>query len=71
MAKPATHSAAVLHAIGSGLVVEERLTPSPGPGEVLVRNHAIGLNPIDWKRQAFGIFVSSFPVILGAGKPIL
>ena len=68
MSNSATHSAAVLHGIGSNLVVEERPTPSPGPGEVLVRNHAIGLNPIDWKRQAFGIFVSSFPVILGAGK---
>lgn len=68
MPKTATHSAAILQAVGSDLAAEERPTPSPGPGEVLIRNYAIGLNPIDWKRQAFGLFVSSFPVILGAGK---
>lgn len=68
MPKPTTHSAAILHGVGRDLVVEERSTPSPRPGEVLVQTHAIGLNPIDWKRQAFGIFVSSFPVVLGAGE---
>lgn len=28
---------------------ETRPLPVPAPGEVLVRNHVIGLNPVDWK----------------------
>ncbi|MFC0205788.1 zinc-binding dehydrogenase [Novosphingobium soli] len=31
------------------LIMETRALGSPGPGEVLVRNVAVGLNPIDWK----------------------
>jgi len=31
------------------LVPEHRQLPAPAPGEVLVRNRAIGLNPVDWK----------------------
>jgi NADPH2:quinone reductase len=29
------------------LKVEELPTPQPGPGQVLVRNHAVGINPVD------------------------
>jgi NADPH:quinone reductase-like Zn-dependent oxidoreductase len=60
--------AAVLHAIGTPLVLEERPTPSPGDGEILVRNRVIAINPIDWKRQAWGFAIPSYPVILGGGK---
>lgn len=28
--------------------------PAPGPGEVLVRNRAVGLNPVDWKFVEWG-----------------
>ena len=34
------------------LVVGEMPTPSPGPGEVLVRLAASGVNPSDWKTRA-------------------
>jgi NADPH:quinone reductase-like Zn-dependent oxidoreductase len=60
--------AAVLHAIGTPLVLEERPIPSPGDGEILVRNRVIAVNPVDWKRQAWGFAISSYPVILGGGK---
>lgn len=34
------------------LEVVETERPVPGPGEVLVRVHAAGVNPADWKRRA-------------------
>ena len=36
------------------LRLEEQLRPVPGKGEVLVRNRAIGLNPVDWKFIEWG-----------------
>jgi NADPH:quinone reductase-like Zn-dependent oxidoreductase len=59
--------AAVLPAAGSNLVIQERAIPSPGPDEVLIRNRAIAVNPIDWKRQALGLYITSYPTILGMG----
>ncbi|KAJ9134324.1 Zinc-binding alcohol dehydrogenase domain-containing protein cipB [Pleurostoma richardsiae] len=66
MAKQEANLAAVLPAIATDLVVEEREVPSPGPDDVLIRNHAIALNPVDWKRQSWGFMISSYPVVLGA-----
>ncbi|MFC8662555.1 NADP-dependent oxidoreductase, partial [Streptomyces sp. NPDC057199] len=31
--------------------------PRPGPSEVLIRVHAAGLNPTDWKHRANGGFL--------------
>ncbi|KAH7140870.1 chaperonin 10-like protein [Dactylonectria macrodidyma] len=66
MAEQSTHSAVFLPALAKDLVLGKRDTPSPGPGEVLIRNHAIAVNPIDWKRQLSGFMIQSFPAILGA-----
>jgi NADPH:quinone reductase-like Zn-dependent oxidoreductase len=43
--------AIVVHSYGppSNLKYEDFADPSPKPGEVLVRVHAAGVNPIDWK----------------------
>lgn len=40
-----------IHAFGGpeALCFEDVLPPEPGPGEVLVRVHAAGVNPMDWK----------------------
>ncbi|MFD9461131.1 NADP-dependent oxidoreductase [Streptomyces sp. NPDC060027] len=45
-----TMSAIRLHGFGGPEVLrhEEAPVPEPGPGEVLVRVHAVGLNPPDW-----------------------
>ncbi|WP_078959888.1 NADP-dependent oxidoreductase [Streptomyces sp. NRRL B-24085] len=47
---PHTMSAIRLHEFGGPEVLrhEEVPIPEPGPGEVLVRVHAVGLNPPDW-----------------------
>lgn len=43
-------------------------TPSPGPGEVLIRVQAAGVNPVDWKIREGGLarlFPCKFPLIPG------
>lgn len=60
-----TNLAAVIPSAKANLVVEERAIPTPGPDEILIRNHAIGINPIDWRRHAFNFLIPSYPTILG------
>lgn len=53
---------------GAPATVRDLPDPQAGPGEVLVRVHAAGVNPIDWKIQE-GLFADlleyRFPVVLG------
>ncbi len=41
--------------------------PTPGPTEILVRVHAVGINPTDWKTRSRGYFYGdeSPPFTLG------
>jgi NADPH:quinone reductase-like Zn-dependent oxidoreductase len=39
--------------------------PQPGPSEVLVRVHAAGMNPTDWKHRRFPGMVNRLPLVLG------
>ncbi|MFI1742587.1 NADP-dependent oxidoreductase [Streptomyces sioyaensis] len=39
--------------------------PEPGPSEVLVRVHAAGVNPTDWKHREQGVFLGQPPFVLG------
>jgi NADPH:quinone reductase-like Zn-dependent oxidoreductase len=62
--------AVVLHEYGppSNLKYEDFTDPNLGPGEVLVRVHAVSINPVDWKMRsgdAKDRFPVSFPGILG------
>ncbi|GHE23990.1 NADP-dependent oxidoreductase [Streptomyces thermodiastaticus] len=49
------------------LTAQEVARPEPLPTEVLVRVHAAGVNPVDWKtRQGHGMAgLQTFPLILG------
>lgn len=40
--------------------------PKPGPGQILVKVEASGLNPADWKIQLWGILVEEYPSVLGS-----
>ena len=60
-----THKALVLPEKHGKFVVRDVETYKPGPGELLVEIKAIGLNPLDWKIQEIGIFISDYPAILG------
>jgi NADPH:quinone reductase-like Zn-dependent oxidoreductase len=68
MSQQTKNFAAVLLQIASPIAVEEVPTPKPGPTEILIRDHAIAVNPVDWKRQAWGFSTPFYPVILGSGK---
>ncbi|PCH39326.1 GroES-like protein [Wolfiporia cocos MD-104 SS10] len=39
--------------------------PKPGPGQVLIKIQSAALNPLDWKIQAYGLFIEKFPSVLG------
>lgn len=59
-----------IHAFGGpeNLQLDDVETPTPGPGEVLLRNRAAGVNPIDWKTCAGGgasAFVTEQPFCPG------
>ena len=62
----ASNIAAVLPSAKSQIEIQTRAIPKPGSGEILVRNHAIAANPIDWKVQSYDFFVKKYPTILGS-----
>lgn len=47
------------------LAVDSAPYPTAGPGEVVIRNAAVSVNPVDWKIQDTGYFVKEYPNILG------
>jgi NADPH:quinone reductase-like Zn-dependent oxidoreductase len=50
-------------------VLAERAVPVPGPDEVLVRMHAAGMNPFDWKvaeGALKGVVEHPFPLVMGS-----
>jgi NADPH:quinone reductase-like Zn-dependent oxidoreductase len=57
--------AVVIHETGGPEVLrlEEVPDPEPGDGEVLIRVHAAGVNPVDWKQRRGGDV--DLPAILG------
>ncbi len=40
-------------------------TPEPGVGEILVRVHAAGVNPVDAMNRESGVFIGEPPFVLG------
>src|SRR4051794_39294399 len=61
-----THFAGILPQKGGPLVVAERVTPEPGPNEVLVEVHAVALNPIDYHQRDSGFPpIPVYPTVIG------
>jgi NADPH:quinone reductase-like Zn-dependent oxidoreductase len=63
-----TMNAVCIHDFGGPEVVryESMLRPEPGPGHVLVRVRAAGVNPVDWKIREGLLGTSPLPQVLGS-----
>jgi len=59
------HLAAIQQEKGGPLVIEDRPTPRPGPGEYLVEVHAVALNPVDHVVRDTGLFITEWPAVFG------
>ncbi|KAI0366167.1 GroES-like protein [Pilatotrama ljubarskyi] len=65
MPAPTTQKALVLPAKQGQWTVTDFPVPKPGPKDVLVKVLATALNPVDWKIQASGFYVSEYPYVGG------
>lgn len=61
-----SNTAAILKEAKARLTVEKRPIPSPGANQLLIRNHALATNPVDYIMQEMGMFIKSYPHILGS-----
>lgn len=61
--------AAVLNDVGQPLQVEPSEYPTPDAHEILIKNHVIAVNPVDWQMQKKGTQMFAwmkFPHVLGS-----
>lgn len=61
-----TNSAATIQQAKARITVEDRPIPIPQASQLLVRNRALATNPVDWKIQDSGHFISKYPNVLGS-----
>ena len=61
-----SNQSAVLKEEKAKLTIEERPLPKPGPSDVVIKNHALATNPVDWKMQRSGSFIQKYPTVLGS-----
>lgn len=59
------NQAAYLNEAGTPLEVRDAPLPTAGPGEIVVQNAAIAINPLDWHMLDHGVFVQQWPAIFG------
>lgn len=62
-----SHKALTFSGPAAPFELTDRPTPKPGPGEVLVKNVAVALNPVDAIIQHLGLWVDFFgyPALTG------
>jgi NADPH:quinone reductase-like Zn-dependent oxidoreductase len=59
------NQAAYLVKAGTPLEVKDAPMPTAGPGEIVVKNAAVAINPLDCHMQDSGVFVQQWPAIFG------
>ncbi|OGE48031.1 hypothetical protein PENARI_c033G04591 [Penicillium arizonense] len=60
-----THLAALSLAKGQPFELQIRPTPKPGPGELLIEVKSVALNPADGYMRDQGLFISTYPTVIG------
>lgn len=62
-----SHKALVFTAPAEPCQLANRQTPKPGPGQVLIKNVAVALNPVDYVIVHLGIWVDhyGYPALAG------
>lgn len=58
--------AAWLDAVNTPLRIGEAPLPTADPGEIIVKNAAIAIAPLDNHMQDVGVFIKSFPTYFGS-----
>ena len=61
----AKNQAAYLSKADTPLEVRDAPFPAAGPGEIVVKNAAVAINPLDWHMLDHGVFVQQWPAIFG------
>lgn len=61
-----SNTAAVLTALKTPLTTQTRPIPTPSAHQLVIRNHALATNPVDWKIAEYGLFIKTFPNVLGS-----
>ena len=59
------NQAAWLHKADTPLQVGDAPLPTAGTGEIVVKNAAVTINPLDCHMQDAGVFVQQWPTIFG------
>ena len=62
---PSQQKVLVLPKVKADFEVRSSDVPKPKPGQLLVKLEASALNPIDYKIQELGMWITEFPTILG------
>ncbi|PYI08668.1 GroES-like protein [Aspergillus sclerotiicarbonarius CBS 121057] len=60
-----THLAAVSLAKGAPFELQTRPTPKPGPDDLLIAVKSVALNPADGIMRDQGLFISTYPTVIG------
>ena len=61
----ASNQAAWLHKANEPLRVGDAPMPSAGSTELIIRNTAVAINPLDCHMQSLGVFVNEWPATFG------
>ncbi|KAI5209316.1 oxidoreductase-like protein [Aureobasidium subglaciale] len=65
MSDNANKAAWITEAKATPLKVDTAPMPSAGADEVVIKNKALAVNPVDWKIQDSGMFIQNYPNVLG------